>query len=292
MVSSAPALPPVVRNRPALGLLHRPVNYRFTPHDFRAYEESRSWFLHQPRVARAALLMGGIVWRLAREEMDPEVVLNGHEIEAPWFTPDFRVLHGDGSCDADEYLNSDEVAFILGEYRSSTTTWGQTASPSWWPREKTWKGACFNPGFWTPAAEAWYQQTRQAYLDGSRGPNTASVWVDYLTRFDKDSTAARARVRQSSKEILETAPIERTQRMICEYVLTVFEFIISDLRQTEYYSSSCISRFLYTQRSPPHISSPSFGFIIAHGRLLTCRGRFCRGRGMVPWVGPLEPLFA
>ncbi|KAF8236188.1 hypothetical protein L208DRAFT_1109948, partial [Tricholoma matsutake] len=55
---------------------YRPTGY--TPHlaDYAVYRASLGSFLHWPH-ARAALLKGGIIWRLAREFLDNKAVLMG-----------------------------------------------------------------------------------------------------------------------------------------------------------------------------------------------------------------------
>ena len=51
--------------------------YEFTSSDYHAYVQQRSALLADPRVARAALMRGGIVWRLAMSTLSFDDVLHG-----------------------------------------------------------------------------------------------------------------------------------------------------------------------------------------------------------------------
>jgi hypothetical protein len=50
--------------------------YRFTPHDYAAYLRERAAILSQPN-GHAALLQGGILWRLALQSLSPDAALQG-----------------------------------------------------------------------------------------------------------------------------------------------------------------------------------------------------------------------
>jgi hypothetical protein len=50
--------------------------YQFTPHDYGAYLRERTAILSQPN-GRAALLQGGILWRLALQSLSPDAALQG-----------------------------------------------------------------------------------------------------------------------------------------------------------------------------------------------------------------------
>jgi hypothetical protein len=50
--------------------------YQFTPHDYAAYLRERAAILSQPN-GRAALLQGGILWRLALQSLSPDAALQG-----------------------------------------------------------------------------------------------------------------------------------------------------------------------------------------------------------------------
>ena len=100
-----------------ISLGYRPIGY--TPHlaDYAVYRASLASFLRRPH-ARAALLKGGIIWRLAREFLDNEAVLMG---------PSEHALHGilgtftcDGAKFCDDQLTEGEMDLISGVYKVYT----------------------------------------------------------------------------------------------------------------------------------------------------------------------------
>jgi hypothetical protein len=93
--------------------------YVFTQHDYDAYIQERRAILSQPR-ARAALLQGGIVWRLAQEHLSFDAALDG---------PSSTVMvHGVGElfCDNthheywDDGLPEHDSSLISGQYQCFT----------------------------------------------------------------------------------------------------------------------------------------------------------------------------
>jgi hypothetical protein len=93
--------------------------YTFTQQDYVAYVQERKAILSQPR-ARAALLQGGIVWRLAQEHLSLDAALDG---------PSPAVFHGVGESFQDvvsheEYwddgLAAHDSSLICGKYECFT----------------------------------------------------------------------------------------------------------------------------------------------------------------------------
>ena len=80
------------------------------------YEERRNSLLRQPR-GRAALMKGGIVWRLALEVLDEEAVslVRGYPEECR-----FSVNIGD-SCFVDDELTESELDVIVGVNHVATS---------------------------------------------------------------------------------------------------------------------------------------------------------------------------
>jgi hypothetical protein len=62
---------------PVITVPVRLPGYKFTQDDYYAYEQQRAALLSDPRVARSALLRGGIVWRLAVATLSFDDVLEG-----------------------------------------------------------------------------------------------------------------------------------------------------------------------------------------------------------------------
>ena len=67
---------------PAITVPVRLPGYKFTRDDYYAYEQQRAALLSDPRIARSALLRGGIVWRLAVAALSFDDVLEGPTIAA------------------------------------------------------------------------------------------------------------------------------------------------------------------------------------------------------------------
>jgi hypothetical protein len=84
--------------------------------DYRAYEERRDLFFKQPH-ARAALLKGGIIWRLAMESIGPDVAIMGPSDRAHHFGD---IVGPDGHQITDDDLTDDELNLICGVYEVPT----------------------------------------------------------------------------------------------------------------------------------------------------------------------------
>lgn len=102
-----------------LSLGWRAQNHRPTTADYAEYEEIVDTLLHRP-YGRAALLQGGIVWRLAllclgRSEID---VTRGPSIDASLLGK-VSIL-SDGSNMYDDSISDDEIDVICGVYRIDT----------------------------------------------------------------------------------------------------------------------------------------------------------------------------
>jgi hypothetical protein len=104
----------------SLGHVYPPNNNklpRFRPvyADYIVYEQHRHEFMNQPR-ARAALLHGGLVWRLALHSLGFDIlpsVLDGISREA---VPFGLMLDVNGQTYFDDELSEEEVDFMCGTY--------------------------------------------------------------------------------------------------------------------------------------------------------------------------------
>ena len=105
----------ILEGRPE-GLGIRPAGYVFTPDDYRVYVHRVQSLLSRPK-ARAALLLGGIVWRIAMEvlgEDAAELACAGPSTEAYQCGSTFRPQRGDDWVD--DALSPEELALISGVY--------------------------------------------------------------------------------------------------------------------------------------------------------------------------------
>jgi hypothetical protein len=92
----------------------RGANYRFTPTDFRLYVAERKQLLATPR-ARAAILRGGIVGRLAKEHLEVDSVIFGPSSCVIAHRLGYSV-EAAGITYWDDGLTDDELAVICGLY--------------------------------------------------------------------------------------------------------------------------------------------------------------------------------
>ena len=106
---------------PAVTLPVRLAGYKFTQDDYYAYEQQRAALLSDPRVARSALLRGGIVWRLAVATLSFDDVLEGPTTAATLQRRGIVIHTSDGSDDlCDDGLSQLELDVICGLYRCQT----------------------------------------------------------------------------------------------------------------------------------------------------------------------------
>jgi hypothetical protein len=101
---------------PPIFLQQRLQDYQFSLDDYHAYERDRAALLSNPRVARAALLRGGIVWRLAVATMSFDDVLEGPTTAATVLRQG-NILKLDDSMDfCDDGLSQLELDILTGVY--------------------------------------------------------------------------------------------------------------------------------------------------------------------------------
>ncbi|KAF8157403.1 hypothetical protein BJ912DRAFT_867269 [Pholiota molesta] len=157
------------------------------PFDVSDFEEAMlqcKSLLSSPR-GRAAILMGGIVGRIAKEYISVDAVLHGPSIEITthhvgYFGPS---ASGDRRY-CDDELTEHEIAVICGTYtmytgRSSTS---QNSSASWLPPPSAWckNGAGFRWLEWTERSESFFVQLLQDIQAGKARPLSVADWRSRL----------------------------------------------------------------------------------------------------------------
>lgn len=178
--------------RPQIRLITRPVNYNFTVQDYQAYEDSRDYLLRcNPHVGRAALMAGGITWRLAIESLMPGIVLDGPDDIALVRGVGFRLQDRTNNVYVDDNLSHDEVRIIVGMYVRSPQrdrfNTDHTSFPMWWPDPATFKNSALDYGSWSPVNENWYRILRDKYRQGAAQPKTGVQWRTMVRNWDKRS---------------------------------------------------------------------------------------------------------
>ncbi|KZP02660.1 hypothetical protein FIBSPDRAFT_666587, partial [Athelia psychrophila] len=140
--------------------------------DYIAYEAHRHAFLRSDR-GRAAILQGGIVWRLAYDSVDEEIIRHGpYDIR----TSTYNHFDGDLQGSWDDKLTDEELDLICGVYKVRTGQGIQGSDCSWWPKQSTWEGSGLNIGCWTPDCERWYQRRLELLRGGKETLKTAKQW--------------------------------------------------------------------------------------------------------------------
>ncbi|KAK0243349.1 hypothetical protein EDD85DRAFT_761548 [Armillaria nabsnona] len=153
---------------------YRPMGFQPDLSDYAYYIRKRLALLENPAVARAALMQGGLIWRIAMEHVpDSDIILSDsghntyryeicHRIQRDG-EPAFNIL--------EESLSEDQIDLICGvyrTYRSASASRTFTQDLSWFPKITSFKNSGLDLGHWSPDAEDWYQRRMQMYL--SRDP--------------------------------------------------------------------------------------------------------------------------
>ncbi|KAJ7437513.1 hypothetical protein FB451DRAFT_1152562 [Mycena latifolia] len=188
-IRDSPCQAPLLPRPPRFsGLGFRPKSYRPTPLDFRAYETHRDRFLKSPR-GRAALFAGGIVGRLARQIVNPDLASLGPSAEV--FQSGVCLWDGASSTASywDDSLTEYEVDLICGIYEVGTGRVSkfrddtQTTRLSWWPTPSSFKASGLNIGWWSPACEEWLQKRLDDIKNGKADLKTQKEWTSNIRFF-------------------------------------------------------------------------------------------------------------
>ncbi|KIM34733.1 hypothetical protein M413DRAFT_14931 [Hebeloma cylindrosporum] len=143
--------PQAIRMPPSLPLPVRLEGFEFTKSDYKAYVAATKSLLRNRRVARVALMAGGIAWRLAVDQSF-ELVQDGPTYALPQNRAGVRYASGDPDW---EYWDDD--------------------LRSWWPLMKTWK-MNISLHSWTPFNEVFFKKRLKEIEDGEAVPLTQKEW--------------------------------------------------------------------------------------------------------------------
>ncbi|KAF8166799.1 hypothetical protein K438DRAFT_1616543 [Mycena galopus ATCC 62051] len=185
-LGTEPRLPPTDR---CTGLGYRRVGYKPTVTDFEVYEMLRRRFLLSPR-GRAALFAGGIVGRLAREDIRDTRACLGPSSEV--FVTGVRLWDGHSSMAYwDDALTDDEINLICGVYEIGTGAM-QTTRVSWWPKPNAFDSSGMNIGWWSPDCEHWFQQRLAQIKSGQALLNKQADWKRFIRFYQKTRQVAES----------------------------------------------------------------------------------------------------
>ncbi|KAJ7041021.1 hypothetical protein C8F04DRAFT_1177591 [Mycena alexandri] len=187
-----PALPPADKvKQPYKGLGFRHAGFQATPSEYAKYESIRNRIFCSER-GRVALMMGGVIARLALGVVNPQAVCSGPSSGA--YTNGRFIWDGRSTSPAyvDDVFTQEELDIICGVYEVSTgqsDPFGpdgqQTKTVSWWPREVTWRNSGLNMGYWTRSCEAWFQNRLAEIRAGSAELHNLRHWNEILPSSDR-----------------------------------------------------------------------------------------------------------
>lgn len=176
---------------PPLSMPIRTSSYQFTRTDYLAYVQECEALLRNPRIARAALMRGGIVWRLVVSLVSFWDILRGPTASVTLHRQGLSVLYrGMQFCDDDLSLSEIdklcgvvycytgksilrfliELVINLSEGRGS-----QTVRMSWWPPDSMWKKEVVDT-YWCEKAESFFKKRIASLENGTAVPLTSEAW--------------------------------------------------------------------------------------------------------------------
>ncbi|KAJ7677978.1 hypothetical protein DFH06DRAFT_976014 [Mycena polygramma] len=175
-----PPLIPVPKAAPSYrGLGLRAREFTASPSGYASYESIRNRIFRSER-GRVALMMGGLVARLATGIVNPEAVCSGSTEKAYL---DGLCVQWDGHPTSpaywDDALTSQEVDSVCGVYEIETDG-KQTKIVSYWPPQVVWWNSGLNVGYWTPACEEWFQSRLAEICTGDAQLHTQGGWKKIL----------------------------------------------------------------------------------------------------------------
>ena len=198
--------------RPQQLLPLRKRDHPFTLSDFYAYEEARDSLLRSdPRIGRAALLSGGILWRLAIECLMPDIVLEAPGDLALAYGIGYTLWDRTNNVYVEDDLTEHEIRLIVGTYvhepeaRADLSGYGL---PSWWPQPFCFDESSLNFGWWSPVAEHWYRQVLEKCRAGEAQPKVTSKWQRSIRNWDKRGRQVTRKTREAALTFLRAHHIQ------------------------------------------------------------------------------------
>lgn len=199
-------------NKSHNGLGFRPMGYKPDVYDFKAYIARRDDLLKDPNVARAALLQGGIIWRLTLDSLRS---IHG--------SVDYRAILSQATENV--RLTQHDLGVIVGMYTVWTgmtilfiTTREQCILQfillytgvalvdkelSWWPQQSQFLGSNLDLLHWTSACENWYTTRMSGIERGAFDVRSGRQWRQALTFFSQTGRL-RKQVELHSQSFLRT----------------------------------------------------------------------------------------
>ncbi|PPQ81306.1 hypothetical protein CVT24_009901 [Panaeolus cyanescens] len=197
---------------------YRTKDHVFGSDDYMAYMMAVENALADRRQARAALMAGGFTWRVAKNIVSSELVLEG-PTGIRNNPEDMLVVKDDktGEEFVDDAISTLEEELICGLVECFTgkaqiyfISWPngrkgkgeQTSRRSYYPLRKTYSGSGLDYGRWNVVLEEVFKMVKEASMLGERKPKSMSEWRD-ATRGAGDFRRAQIRLEQMSKAFIE-----------------------------------------------------------------------------------------
>ncbi|KAI0694803.1 hypothetical protein C8Q76DRAFT_567140, partial [Earliella scabrosa] len=164
---------------------YRRADFKATKKDYAVYQRKVLNIIRR-RPLRAALMAGGITWRLVRELLacDPDLkhdvmesVRSGPSRESRYHST--IVADANNVFYVDNFLTREEEDIVTGVYRMYTA--GQTEDASWWPRLNHWYNSGMNNGIWSAWNEEWFRRRQREIKSGRCTLNNGKKWRSVLS---------------------------------------------------------------------------------------------------------------
>ncbi|KAG1739540.1 hypothetical protein EDB19DRAFT_1851854 [Suillus lakei] len=165
----------------------RPSSFQPNEYAYKHYELQREDFLKHSH-ARAALLRGGILWRLCKASFEGRLgLVNGPSSDVRVFGEAKRFSSPTGDEGAtwagwDDTLTDDEVDLICGVYYVAVEVGAQQqwTTLSWWPRPNIFDKCGLWTGYWNTSREFWFRRRLDLIRCGKAKPYRATQWKGAL----------------------------------------------------------------------------------------------------------------
>jgi hypothetical protein len=200
-------LPHMYPKYPPISLSFRPLTHKPHISEYGFYENMRHSLLSRP-YGRAALLQGGIVWRLALDDYEHKgdaehsVLLGPSEYVSVYQhvlrTDDNQRFYDDGLDDAELDLICGVYKVATGRYNFSlvncpTNSFAgnrdQTSDLSWWPKQSVFMRSGLWLGYWSPDCENWFQGRLKEIHERRADLKSSTKWNSALKYYVKQTSA-------------------------------------------------------------------------------------------------------
>ncbi|KAK0487053.1 hypothetical protein IW261DRAFT_1414823 [Armillaria novae-zelandiae] len=153
--------------------------------DYSSYVGRYRQLFKTNKILHAALKHGGLIWRLAIEEVPEDYVTTSPGDRVTQISSFLRMAEGDELWD--EMLTKDQINVICRVYKVEGEGDGRkkgfgdhwqllTEHLSWFPKDASWRGSGLDVDFWSADCKYWYQRQVERYLGGDFKCETQTKW--------------------------------------------------------------------------------------------------------------------